>query len=329
MFANNQNEVMNYNVILNKKNYNDRLSRLKVSLTSMNLKEFIDNDVIEQLKKKNPNDKARIKKTMMKDSKVQMVIFNTINIETHNSIRNLKTTYDILRKLKEKYKEDLNESMEKWIILSNFFNILVIINKKLLKFGKSGNQTLKVQPDGHVMNFVTILNEIEEIYSNMEENNLKLSKEEKMKFVYNAMPSCTQMKIVIDNDTNKNRIKIGYKTNNPMDTDSINRMYKGINNQKCFICNSTKHLKKDCKYNIFNKKSKYYKFLDEEDRKLNRKYRHNRYIENMEFEEDINYEDIQCKILAISFLVWVKLFNISLSSCPIRLILTYVVDLVP
>jgi len=117
MFANNQNEVMNYNVILNKKNYNDRLSRLKVSLTSMNLKEFIDNDVIEQLKKKNPNDKARIKKTMMKDSKVQMVIFNTINIETHNSIRNLKTTYDILRKLKEKYKEDLNESMEKWIIL--------------------------------------------------------------------------------------------------------------------------------------------------------------------------------------------------------------------
>ncbi|KAL6608362.1 hypothetical protein LY90DRAFT_507375 [Neocallimastix californiae] len=102
MFANNQNEVMNYNVILNKKNYNDRLSRLKVSLTSMNLKEFIDNDVIEQLKKKNPNDKARIKKTMMKDSKVQM----------------------------------------------------------------------------------------------------------------------------------KNRIKIGYKTNNPMDTDSINRMYKGINNQK-------------------------------------------------------------------------------------------------
>jgi len=53
-----------------------------------------------------------------------------------------------------------------------------------------------------VMNFVTILNEIEEIYSNMEENNLKLSKEEKMKFVYNAMPSCTQMKIVIDNDTN-------------------------------------------------------------------------------------------------------------------------------
>jgi len=117
MFANNQNEVMNYNVILNKKNYNDRLSRLKVSLTSMNLKEFIDNDVIEQLKKKNPNDKARIKKTMIKDSKVQMVIFNTINIETHNSIRNLKTTYDILRKLKEKYKEDLNESMEKWIIL--------------------------------------------------------------------------------------------------------------------------------------------------------------------------------------------------------------------
>jgi len=117
MFANNQNEVMNYNVILNKKNYNDRLSRLKVSLTSMNLKEFIDNDVIEQLKKKNPNDKARIKKTMIKDSKVQMVIFNTINIETHNSIRNLKTTYDILRKLKEKYEEDLNESMEKWIIL--------------------------------------------------------------------------------------------------------------------------------------------------------------------------------------------------------------------
>jgi len=48
----------------------------------------------------------------MQDSKVQMVIFNTINIETHNSIRNLKTAYDILRKLKEKYEEDLNESMD-------------------------------------------------------------------------------------------------------------------------------------------------------------------------------------------------------------------------
>jgi len=50
MFANNQNEVMNYNVILNK-NYNVWLSRLEVSLTSMNLKEFIENDVIELLKK--------------------------------------------------------------------------------------------------------------------------------------------------------------------------------------------------------------------------------------------------------------------------------------
>ena len=112
MFANNQNEVMNYNVILNKKNYNVWLSRLEVSLTSMNLKEFIENDVIEQLKKKNPNDKARIKEAIMQDSKAQMVIFNTINIETHNSIRNLKTAYDILRKLKEKYEEDLNESMD-------------------------------------------------------------------------------------------------------------------------------------------------------------------------------------------------------------------------
>ena len=45
----------------------------------------------------------------------------------------------------------------------------------------------------------SILNEIEEIYSNMEENDLKLSKEEKMKFVYNAMPNCTKIKIVIGN----------------------------------------------------------------------------------------------------------------------------------
>ena len=32
---------------------------------------------------------------------------------------------------------------------SNFSNTLVIINKKLLNFGKSVSRTLKVQPDGH------------------------------------------------------------------------------------------------------------------------------------------------------------------------------------
>ncbi|KAG4103062.1 hypothetical protein H8356DRAFT_1376298 [Neocallimastix lanati (nom. inval.)] len=233
MFANNQNEVMNYNVILNKKNYNVWLSRLEVSLTSMNLKEFIKNDVIEQLKKKNPNDKARIKEAIMQDSKAQMVIFNTINIETHNSIRNLKTAYDILRKLKEKYEEDLNESMEQWM---------------------SKLRLLKARNKKEVFN---ILNEIEEIYSNMEENNLNLSKEEKMIFIYNAMPSCTQMKIVIDNGTTVDSLikkireftkyeiymedsshirriesKQDTRPDDPMDIDSITRKYKGINNQK-------------------------------------------------------------------------------------------------
>jgi len=75
--------------------------------------------------------------------------------------------------------------------------------------------------------------------------------------------------------------KVDYKGKHPYNKEQVRR---------CFICNSTKHLKKDCKYNIFNKKSKYYKFLDEEDRKLNRKYHYNRYIENMEFEDDINYK---------------------------------------
>ena len=40
--------------------------------------------------------------------------------------------------------------------------------------------------------------------------------------------------------------------------------------------------------NIFNKNRKYYKFLDKVDRKKNRKHYHNRYIGNLEFEEDIN-----------------------------------------
>ncbi|KAG4097365.1 hypothetical protein H8356DRAFT_1353891 [Neocallimastix lanati (nom. inval.)] len=39
-------------------------------------------------------------------------------------------------------------------------------------------------------------------------------------------------------------------------------------------------------------------------------------------------EYFKCSILAKSFLIWVKLSNISSSSCPIRLILTYVVVLV-
>ncbi|KAG4098828.1 hypothetical protein H8356DRAFT_880896, partial [Neocallimastix lanati (nom. inval.)] len=72
MFANHQNEIMNYNVILNKKNYHVWLSRLEVSLTSMNLKEYIDNDVIEQLKRKDPNNKAKIKEAKRQDSKAQM-----------------------------------------------------------------------------------------------------------------------------------------------------------------------------------------------------------------------------------------------------------------
>jgi len=52
MFTSNQNEIMNnFNVILNK-NYNVLLSRLEVPLTSMNLKEYIDN-IIDQLEKRN------------------------------------------------------------------------------------------------------------------------------------------------------------------------------------------------------------------------------------------------------------------------------------
>jgi len=301
MFANHQNEIMNYNVILNKKNYHVWLSRLEVSLTSMNLKEYIDNDVIEQLKRKDPNNKAKIKEAKRQDSKAQMVIFNTISIETRNRIRNLKTAYAILRKLKEKYEKDLNESMGKWI--------------SKLRFLKARNKK----------EVFTILNEIEEIYSNMEKNNLKLSKEEKMKFVYNAMPNDTQMKIVIDNDTNVDTFikKIREFTKyeiymedtsyirqkeSKQDTrpdHSMNHKFKGMNKQKqrvdyegkhphnkeevkrCYICNSTRHLKRDCEYNIFNRKSKYYKFLDEEDKKTNRKYYHGP-IENLKkIEKDI------------------------------------------
>ncbi|KAG4083313.1 hypothetical protein H8356DRAFT_950228, partial [Neocallimastix lanati (nom. inval.)] len=68
----------NYNVILNKKNYNVCLSRLDASLTSINLKGYIDNDVIEQLERRNPNHKPKIKKAKMQDSKAQMLIYNTI-----------------------------------------------------------------------------------------------------------------------------------------------------------------------------------------------------------------------------------------------------------
>jgi len=98
----------NYNVILNKKNYNVCLSRLDASLTSINLKGYIDNDVIEQLERRNPNHKPKIKKAKMQDSKAQMLIYNTISTETHNIIRNLKTVYAIIKKLKEKYEEGLN-----------------------------------------------------------------------------------------------------------------------------------------------------------------------------------------------------------------------------
>ncbi|KAG4105249.1 hypothetical protein H8356DRAFT_1633897 [Neocallimastix lanati (nom. inval.)] len=44
--------------------------------------------------------------------------------------------------------------------------------------------------------------------SNMEENNLKLSKEEKMKFMYNSMPNDMQVKIVIDNNVGVNTLLV-------------------------------------------------------------------------------------------------------------------------
>jgi hypothetical protein len=42
----------------------------------------------------------------------------------------------------------------------------------------------------------------------MEENNLKLSKEEKMKFMYNSMPNDMQVKIVIDNNVGVNTLLV-------------------------------------------------------------------------------------------------------------------------
>ena len=44
--------------------------------------------------------------------------------------------------------------------------------------------------------------------SNMEENNLKLSKEERMKFMYNSMPNDMQVKIVIDNNVGVNTLLV-------------------------------------------------------------------------------------------------------------------------
>jgi len=261
-------EINNYIILKGTDNYALWFNYLCNELRKEGLLHYIKENVLNNVDIDNPpNDK---KEQIKKDAKVVSKILNTININIHREIVGLNTSYEIISKLKKKYGSSTTDSSY-WL-------------KKLNSIKTTNKQGI-----------LDVIDQLKDIFENMDNINFHLSEDEKLRYLFNAMPEDYTNKFTltdIDNftsiskkiveDINKLAYIQQWNLNNqpmddPMEIDYAGKFQKkNKNNNKrnyqtkkadkkyCHICNKNNHNTSDCWFNALNKNSKFNKYVNQE-----------------------------------------------------------------
>jgi len=196
---------------------------------------------------------------LMKNATARSLILHSITPEIHKKVAGILSAKDIMDKLKKYFGGDKNDTSY-WISRLN---------------------SLSTSKEEKIME---TLDQMRDIFKVMDSSQLRISDEEKIKYLYNALPEDYMGKFIleqnetfdslynkIDADLKKRSYIKGWNYDNrdddPMEINQVRKIaiknknnYK--NNKYCSICEKTNHSTKECWYNLKNKNSKFTQMLN-------------------------------------------------------------------
>ena len=153
---------------LNKNNFEDWYPTVSSILESKELLDYTLKDIISTTTNEvaaGTKTQQDLDATKVKDSKARAFILTSITKEVKRKVRNAKTAYDIMTKIKEHYDKSKSKDVDHYI-------------KKLNSLkSKSIDDSLE------------IMSEITDIFKILDEKNYKLGTLEKAKHIYFAVPT--------------------------------------------------------------------------------------------------------------------------------------------
>ena len=207
-----------------------------------------------------PNDK---KEQIKKDAKVVSKILNTININIRREIVGLNTSYEIMSQLKKKYGSSTTD-LSYWL-------------KKLNSIKTTNKQGI-----------LDVIDQLKNIFKNMDNINFHLSEYEKLRYLFNAISEDYTNKFTLTDKDNfiSNSMKIEEDINklayiqqwnsnsqpkdDPIEIDCAGkfqkkkRNYNKRNYQTKKADNENNHNTSDCQFYELNKNSKFNKYVNQE-----------------------------------------------------------------
>jgi len=251
---------------LNGKNFQTWKFRITTAVEKLGLEEFLITDIYNNSKKSDKKVDEEINKC---NATVRDIIINSMEDNILKDYLNVKSAYAIMERLKKKYGGS-QEDIKYWI-------------KKL--------NSLRAKSENEIP---TVLDDMFDIFKSMEENGLKISDNEKLKFMYSAMTKEFRRTLTITTESKPCRLKEEinnritmkaylenwnidkeFYNDDPMEIDEIRRFKKkGFVKSKsekekhneikrkqkevekyCHICDRYDHSTKECFYNLKTKNS--------------------------------------------------------------------------
>ena len=274
---------------LDKNNFEDWYPTVSSILESKELLDFILKDVISTTTDEvmaGTKTQQDLEATKVKDSKARAFILTSITKEVKRKIRNTKTAYDIMTKIKDHYDKTKSKDVDHYI--------------KRLNSLKSKN----------IDDSLEIMSEITDFFEILDEKNYKLGTLEKAKHIYFAVPTEIRMRLQLkpdmdfDNFVEDARSQINVlqyflgktveketktkKVDDFMDIDYVEKpKHSNIKreNNYCYICEMKGHTTDKCGFNHHVREERKKTNLNRR-RKLNKKENKRKYIGNVELDED-------------------------------------------
>eukprot|EP00833_Pecoramyces_ruminatium_P002538 jgi/Orpsp1_1/1176570/evm.model.c7180000058122.1 len=228
---------------------------ITTELVRRKLIDYIHEDKIKDIDIENTKSVNEIKE-LMKNAEARIVILGSITREIHKEVIGIISVYRMVEKIKKKYGGDFTD-MGYWV------------------------RTLNSLHTEKKVEIMETLNSMKEIFTSMNSKNLKISEDEKLKYVFNALPQDYISKFILTKDdtfdtvygkieddiSRKSYIESWQNQNyndDPMEIDYVKKEHNKNeknnskkNNKYCGICDSHSHDLKDCcnhKRNYSNKK---------------------------------------------------------------------------
>ena len=109
MSINNNENIISSNKFLNGSNYRIWYDSINTVVEQLELEEYLEKDVVQELYDNDPTNIEAIKKAKWENKRVRLIIINSITPKIHEDIIGIEAASAIIESLKTEYNSEAND----------------------------------------------------------------------------------------------------------------------------------------------------------------------------------------------------------------------------